>query len=296
MVSRGHAAISLHPSGYGRDRQPARPQGSALQAPLPGRPHRHGRPPSPRTRRWLPPSRRVPEMMRRELFHQRRGQPVAHHQEEGDHDVMVALVVVQLGVALQDVEDDVDEILLQPFPLVIRHPCGDSSRRPWDGAVSPAGAGHGSERGRSRQGEDPCLYQAAGSQGAWGKGTKLAEKRSRGSNPAPQNSGGPGEAGQSSPWSVGAGFTGICAAKSELRRVPSATEDIPTFLNFLRVLKKNETGPILTETASDCEASTATTRYRSPANSTCLGPGCRRSSLAPATRSGSRLPAVPVNR
>lgn len=65
--------------------------------------------------------------MRRELLHQSRGQPVADHQQEGDHDVVVALVVVQLGVALEDVEDDIDELLLKPFPLVIRHPCGDSS-------------------------------------------------------------------------------------------------------------------------------------------------------------------------
>lgn len=71
-------------------------------------------------------------MMRRELFHQSCGQSVPHHQEEGDHDVMVALVVVQLGVALEDVEDNIDELLLQPFPLVIWHPCGDNTRRRWD--------------------------------------------------------------------------------------------------------------------------------------------------------------------
>lgn len=65
-------------------------------------------------------------MMRRELLHQRCGQPVPHHQEEGDHDVMVSLVVVELGVALEDMEDDIDELLLQSFPLVIRHPCGNS--------------------------------------------------------------------------------------------------------------------------------------------------------------------------
>lgn len=90
--------------------------------------------------------------MRRELLHQSCGQPVPNHQEESDHDVVVALVVVQLRVALQDVEDDVNELLLQPLSLVIRHPCGDKALVRW--AASPAA---------------PCLhlYQPASSQRMW---------------------------------------------------------------------------------------------------------------------------------
>lgn len=89
-------------------------------------------------------------MMRRELLHQCRGQPVPHHQEEGDHDVVVSLVVVQLGVALEDVEDDVNELLLQYFPLVIRHVCGNSRGGT---AVSPTSACCGSK--------DDCGVQGA---------------------------------------------------------------------------------------------------------------------------------------
>lgn len=120
-------------------------------------------------------------MMRRELFHQSRGQSVPHHQEEGDHDVMVALVVVQLGVALEDVEDNIDELLLQPFPLVIRHPCGDSTRWQWDGLCHlPAPAVGASAAAVCK--ERTCVFTNPPDpkgRGAKGREAKLAEKLSQ---------------------------------------------------------------------------------------------------------------------
>lgn len=70
----------------------------------------------------------VPEVVGRQFFHQGCGQPLAYHQQKRDHDVVVALVVVQLRVALQDEEDDVDQLFLQPFPLLFWHAWGGQGR------------------------------------------------------------------------------------------------------------------------------------------------------------------------
>lgn len=117
-------------------------------------------------------------MMRRELFHQSRGQSVTYHQEEGDHNVMVALVVVQLGVALEDMEDNIDELLLQAFPLVIRHPCGDSTRRRWDGLchlLTPAMGASAAAVCKEKTCAFTNLPDPKGC-GAKGRGVKLAQK------------------------------------------------------------------------------------------------------------------------
>lgn len=50
----------------------------------------------------------VPEVVGRQFFYQGYCQSLAHHQQKSDHDVMVALVVVELRVAIQDEEDDID--------------------------------------------------------------------------------------------------------------------------------------------------------------------------------------------
>ena len=70
------------------------------------------------------PSVRIPEMVGRQLLYQGCCQPLAEHQQKRDHDVVVALVVVQLRVALQDEEDDVDQLFLQPFSLFFWHAWG----------------------------------------------------------------------------------------------------------------------------------------------------------------------------
>lgn len=110
---------------------------------------------------------------------------------------MVALVVVQLGVALEDVEDNINELLLQAFPLVIWHPCGDTTRWQWDGlchlpvlAVGVKVAVVGKER--------TCAFTNPPDPkgcGAKEGGGKTNRKNIPSPNPAPQNSDGPGEAG-----------------------------------------------------------------------------------------------------
>lgn len=65
----------------------------------------------------------VPDVVSRQFFYQGCCQPLAYHQQKRDHDVMVALVVVQLRVALQDEEDDVNQFFLEPFSLFFRHAC-----------------------------------------------------------------------------------------------------------------------------------------------------------------------------
>lgn len=117
-------------------------------------------------------------MMRGELFHQRGGQSVPHHQQEGDHDVVVALVVVQLRVALEDVEDDVDELLLQTFSLVIRHPCGDSTGGGGTGCVT--------SRHLGTRGEDLGVYRLTPRELLQGEGAELAEKIIPNPNPPPR--------------------------------------------------------------------------------------------------------------
>lgn len=118
-------------------------------------------------------------MMRGELFHQSCGQSVPHHQKEGDHDVMVALIVVQLGVALEDVEDNIDELLLQAFPLVIRHPCGDSTRWRWDRLCHLPVPAAGASTAVIRK-ERICAFTSLPDpkgHGAKGREVKLAEKK-----------------------------------------------------------------------------------------------------------------------
>lgn len=73
------------------------------------------------------PFARVPEMVSRQLLYQGCCQPLAEHQQKRDHNVVVALVVVQLRVAFQDEEDDVDQLFLQPFSLFFWHAWGKSS-------------------------------------------------------------------------------------------------------------------------------------------------------------------------
>lgn len=63
----------------------------------------------------------VPEVVGRQLFYQGSCQPLAQHQQKRDDDVMVALVVVQLRVALQDEEYDVNQLLLELCSLLFRH-------------------------------------------------------------------------------------------------------------------------------------------------------------------------------
>lgn len=127
-------------------------------------------------------------MMRRKLFHQSRGQSVPHHQEEGDHDVMVALVVVQLGVAFEDVEDNIDELFLQAFPLVIWHPCGDSTRQQWDRLCHLPAPAMGTSatavcKERTRAFTNPPDPKGCG---AKQRGVKLAEKISQALIPPPK--------------------------------------------------------------------------------------------------------------
>lgn len=66
--------------------------------------------------------RHKPEVMIGQLLDHRYGHPLSYHQQEGDHYIMVALVVVQLGVPPQNVQDDVDQLLLQHLPLISPHP------------------------------------------------------------------------------------------------------------------------------------------------------------------------------
>ena len=70
----------------------------------------------------------VPEVMGRQFFYQGCCQLLAYHQQKRDHDVVVALVVVQLRVALQDEEDDVDQFFLEPFSLFFWHAWGGEGR------------------------------------------------------------------------------------------------------------------------------------------------------------------------
>lgn len=72
--------------------------------------------------------RGVPEVVSRKFLHEGRCQPLPNDEKERNHNVMVALVVMQLRIALQDVQDDVYQLLLQPRPLLVGHPCRESSR------------------------------------------------------------------------------------------------------------------------------------------------------------------------
>lgn len=66
----------------------------------------------------------VPEVVGRQFFYQGCCQPLAYHQQKCDHNVMVPLVVVQLRVALQDEEDDVDQLFLEALSLLLWHAWG----------------------------------------------------------------------------------------------------------------------------------------------------------------------------
>lgn len=73
----------------------------------------------------------VPEVVGRQFFYQGCCQPLTHHQQKSDHDVMVALIVVELRVAIQDKEDDVDQLFLEPFSLLIWHAWGEEVHLHW---------------------------------------------------------------------------------------------------------------------------------------------------------------------
>lgn len=64
-----------------------------------------------------------PEMVCGEFLHQCSGKTLSQNEQEGDDDVMITLIIVQLRVFLQHTQDDVDQLLLQPHPLLIRHTC-----------------------------------------------------------------------------------------------------------------------------------------------------------------------------
>lgn len=66
--------------------------------------------------------RHKPEVMIGQLLDHRDGHPLSYHQQEGDHYIVVALVVVQLRVSSQNVQDDVNQLLLQHLPLISPHP------------------------------------------------------------------------------------------------------------------------------------------------------------------------------
>lgn len=65
--------------------------------------------------------REQPEVVIGERVQHGDGHPLPHHQQQGHRHVVVALIVVQLRVALQDLQDDVDELLLKHGPLRRRH-------------------------------------------------------------------------------------------------------------------------------------------------------------------------------
>ena len=63
-----------------------------------------------------------PEMVIGESLHYCYSHPLPHHKQEGDHYVVVALVVMQLRVSPQNIQDDVNQLLLQPLSLSHPHP------------------------------------------------------------------------------------------------------------------------------------------------------------------------------
>lgn len=67
-------------------------------------------------------------MMCGELLHQGSGEALAQDEQKSDHDVVVALVVVQLRVLLENPQNDVNQLLLQTLPLLIGHPCTRSAQ------------------------------------------------------------------------------------------------------------------------------------------------------------------------
>lgn len=64
-----------------------------------------------------------PEMVSGEFLHQGSGESFPEHQQEGHHDVMVTLIIVQLRVFHENPQNNIDQLLLKSFPLLVWHPC-----------------------------------------------------------------------------------------------------------------------------------------------------------------------------
>lgn len=62
-----------------------------------------------------------PEVMIGQRFQHGDGHPLPDHQQQRDSHVVVALVVVELRVAFQNLQDDVDELLLKDASVGRRH-------------------------------------------------------------------------------------------------------------------------------------------------------------------------------
>lgn len=69
----------------------------------------------------LKQTRAQPEMIIGQRFQHGDGHPLPNHQQQRDSHIMVALVVMELRVAFQDPQDDVDKLLLKRSSLRRRH-------------------------------------------------------------------------------------------------------------------------------------------------------------------------------
>ncbi len=56
-----------------------------------------------------------------QFLHDCGGHLLSHHPQEGHHDVMISLIIVQLRISPQNIQNDVDQLLLENLSLIHTH-------------------------------------------------------------------------------------------------------------------------------------------------------------------------------